>query len=208
VSWNPLARRWIAPSLVVLAAVVAVLVWLSPADQRLGDVVKLVYVHGALVRAGSLAFWLAGLVSLAALVMRRDAFYGWGRAIRETAILVWLVYLVSSGVVTYLAWGVVLYWGEPRVQLSFQVTFATLLLYVVGWLVRRPWVAALGDVFLALLVAYLLATTGLILHPVDPIGQSGSLAIQGYFITITLGVVLTAIQIARGIRAWHARQSE
>jgi hypothetical protein len=57
-------------------------------------------------------------------------------------------------------------------------------------------------------VAYLLATTGLILHPVDPIGQSGSLAIQGYFIAITVGVVLIAIQITRWVRAWHARHSE
>ncbi|MBU0492798.1 MAG: hypothetical protein KKA73_18595 [Chloroflexi bacterium] len=202
-SWNPLARRWIAPSLIVLAAVVAVLVWLSPADQRLSDVVKLVYVHGALVRTGTLAFWAAGVIGLVALVGRRQAWYARGRAIRESAILIWLVYLVSSGVVTYLAWGVVLYWGEPRVQLSFQILIAALLAYLVGWLVRRPWVSALADVFVALLVAYLLATTGLILHPVDPIGQSGSLAIQGFFVAITLGMVAIAIQVGRGLYAWH-----
>jgi hypothetical protein len=193
------------PSLVVLAVVGVLLTWLSPADQRLGDVVKLVYVHGALVRAGTLAFWAAGLVALAALIARREeALYGWAQAIRETAILVWLVYLISSGIVTYLTWGVVLAWGEPRVQLSLQITFASLLLYVLGWLLRRlPWLAALGDVILALLVACLLATTGVILHPVNPVGESGSLAIQGFFVAITLGVIAFVIQVARGIHALH-----
>lgn len=204
-SWNPLARRVIAPSLAVLAAVVVLLTWLSPADRQLGDVVKLVYLHGALVRAGMLAFWAAGLVGLAALVARRQALHDWTRAIRETAILTWLVYMVSSGIVTYLAWGVVIYWAEPRVQTSFQILLAALLLYALGWLSRRTWVAALGDAILALLVVYLPATAGLIMHPVNPIGESGSLAIQGFFVAITLVVVAGVVQVTRGVHELHTR---
>ena len=54
------------------ALVLLLIVWVvaAPAESRLGSVVKLVYVHGALVWAGLLTFSLAGLLGLVALALR------------------------------------------------------------------------------------------------------------------------------------------
>ena len=49
-------RRWVWPLLAGLAAILAVLLWLSPAEQTLGQTVKLVYLHGALVRTALVLF--------------------------------------------------------------------------------------------------------------------------------------------------------
>ena len=51
-----------------LLALLVVWVALAPSESRLGNLVKLVFVHGALVWSGLLAFTLAGALSLVALL--------------------------------------------------------------------------------------------------------------------------------------------
>ena len=53
-----------------LLGLLVLLVLLSPAETQLGDVVKLVYVHGALIWTGLIAFSIAGVLGLLALVVR------------------------------------------------------------------------------------------------------------------------------------------
>ncbi|MDH7489962.1 MAG: hypothetical protein QHH80_10700, partial [Anaerolineae bacterium] len=103
-----------------LIALAALLI-LSPSEKTLGDVVKLVYLHGALVRTGLLAFTAAGALGLAALLAHSDRVARWGEAVGHTALVVWTAYVLSSMVVTYLAWGVAIAWGEPRVRASAHI---------------------------------------------------------------------------------------
>ena len=110
--------RIVKPSLIRSAAwlaALAILFILSPSEKTLGDVVKLVYLHGALVRTGLLAFSIAGILGAIALASGRSWAIEWGRAVGHAALIVWVLYAVSSMVVTYLAWGVAIAWGEPRV---------------------------------------------------------------------------------------------
>jgi hypothetical protein len=49
-------HRWTWPLFAGLLILLAVLLWLSPAEQTLGQAVKLVYLHGALVRTAMVIF--------------------------------------------------------------------------------------------------------------------------------------------------------
>ena len=53
-----------------LLLLLSIWVAFAPAESRLGNLVKLVYVHGALVWTGLLTFSLAGLLGLVALAVR------------------------------------------------------------------------------------------------------------------------------------------
>jgi len=124
--------------LIVLLALIASLVWLSPAEQTLGDVVKLIYLHGALARTGLVAFGAAGLLGLAALVAPRPSLAAWCDAAGKAALAIWIVYALSSAISTYMAWGVLVAWGEPRVVDSVQVLAAALLIAGVNHFVAHP----------------------------------------------------------------------
>ena len=63
-------RNRVLPLLaVVLFALLLVWVVLAPSESRLGNLVKLVFVHGALVWSGLLAFTIAGALGLVSLVV-------------------------------------------------------------------------------------------------------------------------------------------
>jgi FtsH-binding integral membrane protein len=195
----------------VWLAVLVILLVLSPSEQTLGQVVKLVYLHGALVRTGLLAFTAAGILGLIALVTRRDWAIHWGRATGHAALLVWIVYVLSSMVVTYLAWGVAIAWGEPRVRVSAQILIAALAFWVVS-LFLRDWRAdAALDAVLGALAWILIRGAGVVIHPVDPIGGSSSAAIKAFYAGIVACVILLAgdltVWLKRRVIASEAKQS-
>ena len=50
---------------IILAFLIGILLlWLSPDDKSLGSLLKLVYLHGALINTGLILFTAAGIVSL------------------------------------------------------------------------------------------------------------------------------------------------
>jgi hypothetical protein len=171
------------------------LLWISPSERRLGNIVKLVYLHGALVRAGMLTFFSAGLAGLVAgLGLPRKqaqcaAWQRWAWLLEASALITWLIYSLSSMVVTYFAWGVAVAWGEPRVQASGRVLLASILLFGVGQLVGHPRFRAAVAVIMAMLAAWLISRAGVIQHPIDPIGGSGSVAIKTFYVLINLCVL-------------------
>lgn len=186
------------------------LLWISPSEKQLGDVVKLVYLHGALVRAGMLTFFAAGLVGLIAGIgwprsaRRRAVWERWAWLLKASALATWLVYCLSSMVVTYLAWGVAVAWGEPRVQASVRVLLASVVLFGVGQLVRHPRFRAAVAVIMALLAAWLISSAGVIQHPIDPIGGSSSMAIKAFYVLINLCVLSLVACFALWLEA-HTR---
>jgi hypothetical protein len=178
----------------------ALLIWivLAPSEARLGHLIKLVYVHGALVWVGLLTFSLAGILGLLALVLRRPIWHRGTQAAGTAALIVWVAYAISSMAVTALAWGQVVAWNEPRVRASGLLLLAALILALVVRLVRHPDFTALVNLLMGVLPWLVVRQAGVIRHPVDPIGGSGSTAIQGFYVLI----VLTVAGLAATLVAW------
>jgi hypothetical protein len=175
------------------------LVWvvLAPAEASLGNVVKLVYVHGALVWAGLLTFTLAGGLGLIALVVRRPVWYRATRAASVAALVVWVIYAISAMAVTGLTWGQIIAWNEPRVQASGLILVAALLLALVARLVDQRDFYAAVNLVLGIVIWIVVRQAQVIRHPVNPIGESGSAAIQVFYLLIMLTVAgLAAVLVA------------
>ena len=182
-----------------LALLVLLAIWivLAPAETRLGNVVKLVYVHGALVWVGLLAFGLAGALGLVALVVRRPAWYRATQAAGTAALIIWVLYALSAMAVTGLTWGQWIAWGEPRVRASGLILIAAILLAVVSRLVNHGDFTAVVNAVLGVAAWIVTHQADVIRHPEDPIGGSNSTAIQGFYLLIVLTVTgLAAVWVA------------
>ncbi|HSJ58309.1 MAG TPA: hypothetical protein VLC95_14090 [Anaerolineae bacterium] len=208
-----MARRRVLPAAAVVLLLFLVL-WLvlAPAESRLGQVVKLVYVHGALVWTGLATFSVAGVLGLVALVAKHvvkpgtpqagkgDRAAVWYRATAaaaQAALGIWVVYALSSMAVTGLTWGQWIAWGEPRVRVTASILAAAIVVAVVARLVGDRDFQALGGVVMAVVPWVLVSRAEAIRHPADPIGGSGSAAIQGYYLLIVLTIAaLAAILVA------------
>ena len=178
-------------TLAALIALDALLLWQSPAEQTLGQVVKLVYLHGALIRASLIGFVVAGLLGLLWLIVRKAGLLHWLVALLRATALVWIIYLLSSMVVTYLAWGVAIAWGEPRVMATIRVTLAVAIILIVTEIAKLPALTAIGSLLLGIVAIVVTQSVGVIRHPIDPIGTSSSIAIRLFY----AGIVVTTVAI-------------
>lgn len=193
------ARDLILPLLaVVLLALLMLWVVLAPAEARLGNVVKLVYVHGALIWAGLVTFSVAGGLGLVALVVRRPVWYHGTQAAGVTALIVWIVYAISAMAVTGLTWGQVIAWNEPRVRATGLILVAAIVLAIVGRLVAHRDFTAVVNLAMGIVPWVVVRQADAIRHPVNPIGGSGSAAIQTFYLLI----VLTVAGLAMMLIAW------
>jgi hypothetical protein len=177
-------RRWTWPLLAGLGLVLLALLWLSPAERTLGQIVKLVYLHGALVRTAMVFFTISLPVNLVALFGGRNAWLAWGQALIWTAVTIWLLHTLFSTITTYAAWGVFIAWFEPRTRFTFTVAAVGLLIIVIAHLVGDDRFSALAFVLLAGLTLALAPRLGAIQHPLDAIGSSSSNAIRAYYTAI------------------------
>jgi hypothetical protein len=181
-----------------LLVLLALWVALAPAEARLGNVIKLVYVHGALVWVGLITFSAAGVLALAALILRRPVWYQGTRAAELAAVLIWIAYVISSMLVTGLTWGQVIAWNEPRVRATALILAAALLLYLVARLIDHRDFTALTNLVMGIVPWIVVRQAGVIRHPVDPIGGSESTAIQSSYLLI----VVTIGALAATLVAW------
>jgi hypothetical protein len=206
-----MVRTRVLPLLaVVLFALLLLWVVLAPSESRLGNLVKLVFVHGALVWSGLLAFTLAGALGLVSLVARHilgsivpasrkcaPILYRGTEATGLAALIVWIAYVISSMAVTGLTWGQIIAWNEPRVQATGLILLAALVLFIVAKLVANEEFTAIVSVLMGIAPWVVVKQAGVIRHPVDPIGGSESAAMQQYYGLILLTVVgLTLTLIA------------
>ncbi len=173
-----------------LMILLGILLWLSPAEKTLGNTVKLVYLHGALVRTAILLMAVSLLFNLPALFSRRSAWHQWGQAIIWAAVGIWLVHTLVSMITTHAAWGVYIAWYEPRTRFTFAAAGVGILVLAVAHLVDSPKFSAAAFTVLAVLVMGLVPLLGLVQHPLNPIGTSTSQAIKGYYAAILVTCAL------------------
>ncbi len=199
-----LRSRVLLPVGALLLCLLTVWVVLSPAEAQLGNLIKLVYVHGALVSAGLMAFSAAGLLGLVALILGRPAWYRGANAAGGGALLVWIVYALSALAVTRLAWGQLVAWNEPRVRATALVLGAAVVIELVIRLVGNRTFGAAVRVVMGIMPWVATRQAVVIQHPVDPIGSSASTSIQVLFLLIQL----TVAGLVLDLLAWLWVESE
>ena len=147
---------------------------LLPPEKTLGPVIKVIFLHGALVRIGLLTFLAAGLLGLATLFTRSEALLRWCLATQKAAVMIWIVYALSSMISTRLSWGEWIAWDEPRVRASIYVLgFSIAALLIVLWVTSRLF-TGLTNILVAVVSWLLVRGASILRHPFDPIGTSGS----------------------------------
>lgn len=195
---SPLFRSpW---TVAVFVALVIVDLWLIPAEQTLGAIIKVIFLHGALVEVGLIIFLLGGLVGLAYIVWRTDRLAQWGAALQKTGVIIWIVYALASMLSTKLAWGQWIAWDEPRVRASAMVLGFVIVCLLFAWWVGSHLFTALANVAVTGVAFYLVKGASLLRHPFDPIGTSGSDAYRLYFGALILIVLLLAVQLTVWMR--------
>ena len=185
---------------------ILILLFLLPPERILGDVIKLVLLHGALVRAGLIAFAIAGVLGLFCLFSPHPQWPRWCLATQITALLLWIANMTSSSIATRLAWGEWIAWGEPRVWATIHVLWLSLAcLGLVLWLNQR-FFTGITNIIVAALTWGLIRGASLVRHPFDPLGSSNSLTYQAMYIAMVLVLLVMAWQYARWLHHRLPRQ--
>jgi hypothetical protein len=173
-----------------------VILILMPGEKTLGWVIKVVYLHGALSRAGMVGFWAAGIAGLVYLIRPRPALARWTVALLLCGWGYWLAHFLASIPATRLTWGPWIAWGEPRVTMTLQVLVAGLVVIVITRLLRDDRFTAAATLLMAVAVAFLVGRTGVLRHPLDPIGSSPSTMFRLVYLLLLIPVIGSMFVIA------------
>ncbi len=180
-------RFW--PLFGLCALLAALILVLMPQEKILGQVIKLVYLHGALSRAGMIGFWAAGIAGAAYLVRPGDSLVRWSRALLLSGWGYWTVHFLVSMPATRLTWGPWIAWGEPRVTMTLQVIAVGLIVIAVAWLLDHARFTAAVNLLLGIAILFLVERTGVLRHPLDPIGASPSSTLRLIYLLLLLPIV-------------------
>ncbi len=185
-----LTRRRFLLALAGLLALLAALLILSPAERQLGNLVKVIYLHGALARTGMWGLMAAGALAGLFLLRLGPAFLRWSNAVQIVSMAIFVSNFLLSIIPTYVTWGVLVAFDEPRTVMTLQIIGVGLIVIIVRYLLGEDLLSALANLLLGVAVALLGGSTGVLRHPLDPIGGSNSVAIRGYYAGILLTCVL------------------
>lgn len=184
-------RRWLAA--ILFAGVGTALVIFSPAEQTLGEAVKVVYVHVALSRAGGIGLLIAGLIGIAVLITNNEPLDRWLRITGIVALVIYALGFAVSTLAQAVAWGGIA-WREPRVTAALNgLAVGLIVVILAGWL---PWRRIRGALYvgLAAFIAWSQVSVANILHPGNAISSSSSGLIR------FTGLALLALTLLAG--AW------
>lgn len=185
------------PAGVILSLIVGILLVLqAPEDKELGPVLKLVYLHGALMSVGFFWFTIVGIVSLIS-VFRKNPGFSLLFAIEKTAIVFWVAATIAGNMASQLAWGGI-FWGEPRLQATLIISLISIGIYLISSASDNPKTISFLGAGLALSVWIFMIRSERIMHPDNPFDVSES-SIKFFFVIITLVFFITSILTVRWI---------
>ena len=173
------------------------LVLAAPEDKVLGPVLKLIYLHGALVNTGLFLFSAVGLLSVI-LLFRKSPDLSFLFAIEKTAVVFWIAAAITGNITSIIAWGGI-FWDEPRLQAMIIISLISLSIYLISSASGNPRMISFLGIGLALSAWILIARSGRIMHPDNPFGVSGS-SFRLFFAVITLIFLVTSILAVRWVR--------
>ncbi len=169
-------------SLLLLGALV---LWLSPAEARLGEGVKYVYVHVGLIWAGMAGLLIAGGLGAMVAIGWLKRWPDWIQTIAWVGLGLYTAGLLMSRLAAEANWGG-MFWQEPRTRTALQVITLGLIVQVIGsW---EVWPRLVGSLRFGLVgfLAWTSLATPLFLHPPNAIRASSSTAIQASALALFL----------------------
>ncbi|MDD5614679.1 MAG: hypothetical protein PHH85_00590 [Candidatus Methanoperedens sp.] len=173
------------------------LILLSPEDKELGAILKLIYLHGALITAGLSLFTAAGLVSLISLFRGRMKFKMLF-AIEKTAVIFWVAATIIGDLTSVLAWGGINP-GEPRFAATIIVSLISVGVYFISTSIDDRKIISLLGIGLAVSVWVIMGSAGKILHPDNPFSASEQ-SIKTFFFLISLVFLAASVLTVRWIK--------
>jgi hypothetical protein len=183
-------------AILLTLALIILVALLGPMEKTLGSNLRLIFVHAAWVWTGKLAFGLSAIAGLLALILyKQERLFHLTRSFAYSAIFFWLTYLPMSLIVMQVNWGG-FFFDEPRWRVPFLLGIIALLLQGGLWAFNNERLTAVGNLVFGIVLWWQLGGVENILHPDNPIAQSGSMTIMGSYtlilvLTILLGAQLT-----------------
>jgi hypothetical protein len=192
-------RRFVPHTIAVLFVVVLLLVIAIPPETRLGSIIRIVLLHGALARTGLVVFAVAGVLGIVLLIRPSDRLESWTVATQQTAFAAWLAAALTSTVATYLSWGVFIAWAEPRTQGTAKILVLCLVLLLLVLWIKQHRFTGLANAVLAFFAWLTVMQATSVQHPENPVGSSPSIVFQAIFVALVCVLILTALQFTRWI---------
>ena len=90
------------------------------------------------------------------------------------ALVLWVLGFVLSTIPAKLSWGVWIDFSEPRTQMTLQVLAACIIFLLLTRWVDHPTFTAVAQLVLSWARLSLNRSAGVVRHPLNPIGTSGS----------------------------------
>jgi heme exporter protein C len=174
---------------ILLISLIVVII-VSPSEKTLGNIVKLVYLHLAIAWTGLLFFAISAIFGLSEIISQKT-FWRYSLATQRTALLLWILYIISSFIVAYLAWGG-MNWGEPRLRIGFMILSLAIAASLLTLAFEKPKAIGAINFALGVIVWGFWATRFNVLHPASPVWRSNSLAIK----TSALFILILTLAIA------------
>ncbi|HHX51715.1 MAG TPA: hypothetical protein GX711_09785 [Clostridia bacterium] len=174
---------------ILLSGLILVLTLLAPAEKQLGSIAKLIYLHGALIQVSLILLGLTTLFALLSLFRRK--YYPLARSSLKVTTVFLTANVLLVPIITKLTWGIFIAWQEPRVITTFFLFALTVAVLLITDASDNLVLNSLLCVLPGLALILLGLNMGRVLHPVNPIGSSESLAIKA----CSLGIYLSALSL-------------
>jgi hypothetical protein len=193
----PLSSRILKQPLALLLTLglIILVALLGPMEKTLGSNLRLIFVHAAWVWTGKLAFGLSAIAGLLALIFfKQQRWVQASRSLAYTALFFWLTYLPMSLIVMQVNWGG-FFFDEPRWRVPFLLGIIAVLLQGGLWVFNNDRLTAMGNLLFGIALWWQLGGVVNILHPENPIAQSGSVTIMGSYTLILILTILLGAQL-------------
>lgn len=171
------------------------LVMLTPPERTLGPILRWVFAHGSLTQASVYVFLVAALLA-AGYLMGNQQLYVWARTTAGIAFALWVLGFVVSMIPAKMAWGVWVDFHEPRTQMTLRVIAVGIIFGVLAWWIDQPKFTAIALILFSFILLFLVRSTSLIRHPMNPIGSSPDAILPLIYSGIVFSSVLASLSLA------------
>jgi len=171
------------------------LVMLTPSERTLGTVIRWVFAHGSLTQASVYVFLVAALLA-AGYLMGNKQLYDWMKITAGIAFGLWVLGFVVSMIPAKMAWGGWVDFHEPRTQMTLRVMAVGVVFWVLTWWIDQPKFAAIALIIFSFILLFLVRSTSLIRHPMNPIGSSPDAILPLIYSGVMFSAVLASLSLA------------